>query len=63
MDPKTNKLVEGTVADRTVCSLSSLFPFTVSNGTIKAQSLANLSAVLEAAGSSIDNVNLKSFAS
>ncbi|PSS08804.1 hypothetical protein M430DRAFT_110291 [Amorphotheca resinae ATCC 22711] len=37
-DPKTGKLVEGSVADR--C----------------AQSLANLSAVLEASGSSIDNV-------
>ncbi|PQE20154.1 endoribonuclease L-PSP protein [Rutstroemia sp. NJR-2017a WRK4] len=38
MDPATNKLVEGSVGDRT------------------AQSLRNLSAVLTAAGSSIDNV-------
>ncbi|KAH8679859.1 Endoribonuclease L-PSP/chorismate mutase-like protein [Tricladium varicosporioides] len=38
MDPATNKLVEGSIGDRTH------------------QCLKNLSAVLEAAGSSIDNV-------
>jgi len=38
MNPETNKLVEGSVGDRT------------------AQALKNLKAVLEAAGSSIDNV-------
>lgn len=60
MDPKTMKLVEGNVADRTVCPLSRIFPS--HNKKIltpsKAQSLANLSAVLGAAGSSIDNVRL-----
>src|ERR1700710_146739 len=59
MDPKTNKLVEGSVADRTV-SISVLNKLIIlfSDHLIlpsQAQCLANLSAILEAGGSSIDN--------
>lgn len=69
MDPETLKLVEGSVGDRAVSSVFGLTIFFlechldldyISPGMLtiypQAQALKNLSAVLEAAGSSIDNV-------
>jgi reactive intermediate/imine deaminase len=54
VDPSTSKFVEGSVQDRTVClSLGTVRPILTS---CQRQALKNLSAVLEAAGSSLQNV-------
>jgi enamine deaminase RidA (YjgF/YER057c/UK114 family) len=54
VDPGTSKFVEGSVQDRTVClSLGTVRPILTS---CQRQALKNLSAVLEAAGSSLQNV-------
>jgi 2-iminobutanoate/2-iminopropanoate deaminase len=60
IEPTTMKLVEGGVADRTVSRslrpLPTTDPLASSHITSQKQALTNLSEVLKAAGSSIDNV-------
>lgn len=59
MDPTTSKVIEGNVADRTVCVPPFLIvPYHTFLQTYfsQEQAIKNLAAVLEAAGSSLDNV-------
>lgn len=57
MDPKTSKIVEGTVKDRTVSYDLSRLGYNYELTTwIQRQALKNIQAVLEEAGSSLQNV-------
>jgi enamine deaminase RidA (YjgF/YER057c/UK114 family) len=55
MDPKTGKLIEGDIAARTVCSHKLELEECITKPP-QHQIMANLKAVLEAAGTTMDNV-------
>ncbi|KAF4811492.1 RutC family protein [Colletotrichum siamense] len=56
MNPQTNSIVEGTIADRTVSEHSMVLDEIRGNNMFQTQALTNLSKVLEAAGSGADKI-------